>query len=366
MSNRGVVSTASYEARKYGIHSAMPIFHAKRKCPQGIFIPVRMERYREVSRNIMHILDGFSPLVEQVSIDEAYMDITGTEKLLGQPETIGLKIKQEIRQIEQLTCSVGIAPNRFLAKIASDMHKPDGLTIISQDEALDFIQDINLKKVPGIGKKTTGILLQMGAIKLGDIHLIARHPRYQKLGKIGERILELANGVDETPVVTHGKAKSISSENTFPEDTNNQSVIKKYLLNQAEIVGSRLREQRLKGSTVTLKLKTCDFKQMTRSVTMAKPLNSSQAIYKEGLILLENIGCLSKFRLIGLAVSNLVNSDFKTSVRQMDLFQGSIEIDSNSHWEDAEGAMDAIKKRFGADAIKRGALIEKDPQIKKE
>lgn len=366
LSNRGVVSAASYAAREYGVHSAMPIFQAKKKCPEGVFVPVRMNRYKEVSQKVMEILSGFSPVVEQVSIDEAYMDITGTGKLLGPPEKVGAAIKREIKDREKLTCSVGIASNRFLAKVASDMDKPDGLTVISSDETYAFIQNLRLEKVPGIGKATIGIFHKMGAYKLGDIHGLTGHPAYNKLGKFGKRILELAKGVDETQIVTHTKAKSISSENTLEKDTGDHSVLEKHLLIQTEIVGGRLRKSKLKGTTVTLKLKTDDFRQITRSITVNKPSNSSQTIYKEALMLLRNIDPQLKFRLIGVSVSNLISSGSEILSGQMNLFHESAYADNDHHWEDAEEAMDTIKEKFGMGAIRRGVIIEKDPQNEEE
>lgn len=364
ISNRGVVSAASYEARRFGIHSAMPIFQAKKRCPHGVFTPVRMGRYKEISQRIMEILAGFSPVVEQVSIDEAYMDITGTEKLLGSPEEVGDSIKKEIREQEGLTCSVGIASNRFLAKVASDMEKPDGLTIIRPDETYDFVQGLGLEKVPGIGKATIKLLHRMGAYRLGDIHRIKDNPEYGRLGKLGARILGLAKGIDDTPVVSHAGAKSISSENTLQADTGDISILKKHLLSQAETVGRRLRKHKLKGATVTLKLKTSNFRQMTRSVTISKASNSSQDIYKEALTLLKKIDPLLKFRLIGVGVSNLISSDSEIFKGQMDLFKGPEKDSNDGLWGNAEEAMDRIKEKFGNDAIRRGLLMERDPQDK--
>ncbi len=168
-SNRGVVSAASYEARKFGVRSAMPIFQAKRKCPQGIFVPVRMARYKEMSNQVMAILERYSPIVEQVSIDEAYLDITGLERLQGSPERIALRIKEEIRRTTSLTCSIGIAPNKFLAKVASEANKPDGLAIIPTQEAAEVAQRLPIGKVPGVGKKTVDRLSKLEVINLGDL-----------------------------------------------------------------------------------------------------------------------------------------------------------------------------------------------------
>ena len=180
-SNRGVVSAASYEARKFGIHSAMPIFQAKQKCPDGVYLPVRMNRYQEVSRQVMEILKGFSPLIEQVSIDEAYMDISGVDKLLGLQRDIGLEVKGRIRETTSLACSIGIAPNKFLAKVASDMDKPDGLTIVPPEKVLQFIEKLSIEKVPGVGKKTVRTLNKMGVFTLGHIQQLSGHELLKKI-----------------------------------------------------------------------------------------------------------------------------------------------------------------------------------------
>ena len=358
-SNRGVVSAASYEARKFGIHSAMPIFQAKQKCPEGIYMPVRMARYREVSNEIMNILEGFSPLVEQVSIDEAYIDVSGVDKLLGSPKGIGLKIKRGIKEATTLTCSIGIAPNKFLAKIASDIEKPDGLTIIHPKDVPQFIENLPIKKIPGVGEKTLRTLHKMGVRMLGDVQLIEESLLLAKTGKYGKRLLALSRGIDDSPVVPFTESKSISSEETLPANTDDKEVLKKYLLMQSEFVGKRARAKGLRGTTVTLKLKRADFTQMTRSVTFEEPTNSSNSIYEQGLELFERIKTPTKFRLIGVGLSNLVPAE--ESPMQLNLFQRN-DLKEKS-WEEAERAMDTIKEKFGKDAIRRGDLL-KDPQIK--
>lgn len=352
-SKRGVVSTASYEARKHGVHSAMPIFQAKKKCPDGIFVPVRMGRYRELSTHVMGILQSFSPIIEQVSIDEAYMDLSGTERLLGPPKDIGLAVKQRIREETSLTCSIGLAPNKFLAKIASDMEKPGGLTIILPEEVPCFIKELPLEKIPGVGKKAILDLHRMGAFRLGDIKHLANQALLKADNKFSQRIMALAQGIDESPVTPCSKAKSISSENTLNEDTNKKPVLKKHLLFQSEIVGKRLREKQMKALTVTLKLKRSDFKQMTRNITVNEPIHTSQSIYELGCGLLDRINLSARFRLIGIGVANLVAVG--TAHGQMALFNDK--DNKGESWEDAEKAMDTIKDRFGKGAIKRGGLL---------
>ncbi|MFC1535438.1 DNA polymerase IV [Thermodesulfobacteriota bacterium] len=351
---RGVVSAASYEARRYGVHSAMPIFQARKKCPEGFFVPVRMERYKELSRHIMKILESFSPLIEQVSIDEAYMDLSGTGRLFGPPKDIGDKIKQRIKEETTLTGSIGIAPNKFLAKIASDMNKPDGFTIISPEEVPLFIKNLPIEKVPGVGKKTFQTLHKMGVFKLGDVKRLSDQLPLERTGKFSQRILELSMGIDESPVVPYTEAKSLSSEDTLFVDTNDIIVLKKQLLRQSEIIGRRLRAGGVKGKTITLKLKQADFKQITRSLTIDEPTHSSQSIYHYGLKLLKEIDHSMKFRLIGIGVSNFTEQDI--SHKQLNLFEKS-ECKEDSAWNGAEKAMDAIVKRFGKEVIKRGGLL---------
>ena len=353
VSNRGVVSTANYEARKFGVRSAMPIFQARQKCPHGVFLPVRMTRYKEISQKIMMVLEGFTPLIEQVSIDEAYMDISGTEKILGSAEELGLKIKDRIKSIIFLSCSIGIAPNKFLAKIASDLNKPDGLTIISPEYAPSLIKNLPVEKVPGVGKKNMETLHGIGLMKLGDIKRVSRRLLIKKTGSFGKRLMELSMGIDESPVTPFTESKSISSEDTLSVDTNDRDILKKHLLIQSENVGRRLREKGLKGTTVTLKLKRADFKQVTRSATLDKAIQSSNLIYKQGLRLLEEFNTSIKFRLIGIGISNLFHE--KKLQKQLNLFDKLQSADKS--WEDIERAMDTIKKRFGRDAINRGGLF---------
>ena len=358
-SSRGVVSAASYEARKFGVRSAMPIFKAKQRCPDGVFLPVRMSRYQEVSRQVMEILKRFSPLVQQVSIDEAYMDISGVDKLLGQPKDIGLEIKSGIRETTSLTCSIGIAPNKFLAKVASDLDKPDGLTIIPPEKVPQFIEKLPVEKVPGVGKKTVQTLHRMRVLTLGDVQKLSERELLKKTGKFGERLFRLSRGIDDAPVVPHMASKSISSEKTLSVNTNDKEILKKQLLMRSEMVGKRAREKGLRGTTVTLKLKRADFAQVTRSVTIEEATNSTNTIYEQGLKLLGQVKTSTKFRLIGIGLSNLV--PVEDIPRQLSLFGKTKPSDKS--WKNVERAMDTIKERFGRDAIKRGGLL-KDPQTK--
>ena len=355
-SRRGVVSAASYEARKFGVHSAMPIYQAIKRCPCAFFLPVRMARYTEMSRKIMTLLHNFSPLIEQVSIDEAFMDLTGTERLFGKPEYMGEYIKKRIRNETSLRCSIGIAPNKFLAKIASDMDKPDGFEIIRPWEVQNFIETLPLGKVPGIGKKALETFHDMRLFYLGDIKKIRSDLLVQRFGKFGKWIIELSKGIDNLPVIPYVEAKSISSENTLPNDTNDVSVLKKFLIAQAETVGRKLRKRKFKGSTINLKLKYADFKQVSRSTTLNEPTSSTQIIYEAGIDLLHTLDISPGCRLIGIGVSNLASGEKETD--QLVLFGDGKEVENS--WEKADKAIDIIKERFGNDAIKRGVILKKD------
>jgi DNA polymerase-4 len=353
-SNRGVVSAASYEARKFGVRSAMPIFQAKKRCPQGIFVPVRMHRYKEVSHQVMEILEKYSPIVEQVSIDEAYLELSGLERLHGASERIARRLKEEIKRVTSLSCSVGIAPNKFLAKVASEMNKPDGLTIIRTQEASEVAKRLPVGKVPGVGKKTVDRLEKLRVTNLGDLLRVSEAELFRAVGKFAYTLLEFAKGVDDSPVVCHTDAKSISSEETFEENTNDYDVLRKELLVQAEEVGRRLRKHGLKGGTVTLKLRRADFVRITRSISFSEPTDSTNVLYGWALKLLDAVDLSEKFRLIGIAVSGFERDQNAPS--QLTLFARETRRDGS--WREVEKAMDSITEKFGHEAIKRGSLIE--------
>jgi DNA polymerase-4 len=357
--NRGVVSAANYAARKHGVHSAMPIFQAKQKCPDGIFLRPRFERYKQISRKIMSTLKNFTPLVEPVSIDEAYMDISGCNKLHGSPEEIGIRIKETIRQTVGLTCSIGIAPNKFLAKIASDMEKPDGLTVILPEKALEFIDKLPIQKVPGVGKKTSNQLTLLGITRLGNVKKFPEKLILDRLGKYGQRLLELAAGIDETAVIPFSRHKSVSSEHTLSQDTRNRELLNKYLLRHCEDVAKQLRKLRLRAKTVTLKLKHTDFKQVTRNTTLAVPIQSSEKICHEASRLLARYPLKKQVRLIGVAVSGLVSGDLPI---QLSLFEETKKKDD--HWQKVDRTLDSIAQKFGNNAVRRASLSKKTPRGK--
>lgn len=350
-SNRGVVSAASYEARQFGVRSAMPIYQAKQKCPHGIFVPPRMDRYQEVSKKIMAVLREFSPLVEPVSIDEAYVDITGCQRLFGEPQAIALEIKSKIRETVNLSCSVGVAPNKFLAKIASELQKPDGLKLIMPDQVPQFIDSLPIKKVPGVGQKMAQRLELLGIRTLGDVRKLPEKSLLKHLGKFGQRLRALSSGADDSPVTPHASHKSASSERTLAADTSDIKLLKRYLLSQSEEVAKQLRKSGVRAKTITLKIKDAGFKTVTRRTTIAIPTQSSKTIYKHAAQLIDDFKMTKKIRLIGVGTSGF--STVTASV-QMGLFDH--EEEPRDNWKKVDEAIDSISQKFGKNVIRRAAL----------
>jgi DNA polymerase-4 len=348
-SQRGVVSAASYEARKYGVRSAMPIFQAKRLCPNGIFLPVRMERYKEVSRGIMEILEAVSPLVERVSIDEAYVDITGVDTLPRHSGDLAFSLKRKIYERTSLTCSIGIAPNKFLAKIASDINKPNGVTIIEAHQVKDFLGALPVARIPGVGAKTSQSLRNLGITKTSDILKLPLAFWTKRFGKFGVGLYEKAQGIDASPVSPISEPKSISAEDTFPKDTDDIEEIKRWMLIQAESVGRDLRRHGYRGKTITVKIKSSSFKLLTKSHTLSEPTDCTQIIFATAVRLLLGMDLKEKARLVGLGVSNLSKGMF-----QIRLFSDA----SREMQERVDKVMDEIQRKYGDKALTRGRLPE--------
>ena len=349
---RGVVAAASYEARVYGVHSAMPSSQARRLCPQGTFLPVRMHRYREVSGQIFRILREFTPLVEPLSLDESFLDVGGSEKLFGPALGIAREVKRRIRETTGLTASAGIAPNKFLAKIASDYRKPDGLVEIKPEEVQDFLRELPISKLWGVGKATEEVLKGMGILKVGQLALFPAEKIERTLGKFGWELMALARGEDDRPVSPDSDAKSVSQEETFTPDLETPDQMKRVLLDQAEQVGWELRKQKLKGATITVKVRYPDFTLVTRSLTLPSPTDQGIEIYQTALKLLDRTEALQKrARLLGVGISNLLHQD---DPEQYLLFDSRREKTERS-----VQAMDRIWEKFGPQAIKRASLLER-------
>ena len=353
-SNRGVVSAASYEARQFGVRSAMPIYQARQKCPHGIFVPPRMDRYQAVSKKIMAVLRDFSPLVEPVSIDEAYVDIAGCQHLFGEPQEIAREIKRKIRETVNLSCSVGVAPNKFLAKIASDMQKPDGLVLIPPEKVPAFVESLPIKKVPGVGNKMLPKLELLGIHTLGDVQRLPQQTLLRHLGKFGLRLRTLSYGTDDAPVTPHTPPKSISSEHTLAADTLDTELLKRFLLRQSEEVAKQLRHAGVYAKTISIKIKDADFKQFTRRTTIATPTQSSKTIYEQAAGLLNGIRVTKKIRLIGVGASGF--SPVSAAV-QMGLFETGLE--TSNDWKKIDKTLDSISKKFGKNVVGRASLKDR-------
>lgn len=357
---RGVVSTASYEARKFGVHSAMPISEARRLCPHAEFIVPRMKRYAEMARVVRGVLRNFSPVVEAASIDEAYLDATGLERLFGPVENMGMRLKNAVRETTGgLTCSVGIAPVKFLAKISSEMRKPDGLFMLRPEEVPGFMAALDVGRIPGVGKKFVAALAAVGVRKAGDVSRYPREFWERRYGKQGVALYERAHGLDPREVVPFTPPKSESAETTFETDTRDREFLKAWLMRHAERVGRSLRGQGLAGRTVTLKIKYADFKLITRQATLPARTNKTDTIYEAACELLAALSLEGKVRLIGVGVSGFDD----TRPHQLSLVNAGSGPDP-AEVEDRrgrlDGVLDALRERYGAEAVIRGRLFQRD------
>lgn len=350
-SDRSVVSAASYEARKWGVRSAMSVVKARKLCPHILLVPGRMGRYKEISHQVMAVLREFSPTVEQASVDEAYLDGTGLERLFGPIDEVGRRIKARVRETTGLTCSVGAAPVRFLAKIASDMDKPDGMYIIRPDEVAGFLRDLPVGRIPGVGAKLAETLRRMGVRTCGDVLARPREHWERRIGKYGGALHDRANGIDPGGVTPTGEAKSCSAENTFAEDTTDRAVLTRWLLAQAERVGADLRAHGHKGRTVTLKVKYADFTQITRSRTLEARTDATAVIFETARQLLDQLELPRAVRLIGVGVSG-----FEPRARQLSLLDDPAERMEATSGLDL--AVDAVRRRFGTRAVTRVDLLD--------
>ena len=350
-SGRGVVSTCNYEARKFGIHSALPISQAYQRCPTAIYVPPRLRRYVDCSRKLFSILTEFSPKVEPISIDEAFIDITGCTRLLGSPGEIAKKIKQSIRDRLGLTASIGIAPNKFIAKIASDLEKPDGLVIVEPEKMLDFLHPLPISKMWGVGKKTEAKLKALGIHTIGDLARLPQDAVVKKYGKAGLHFWLLANGMDDREVERDHAVKSVSLENTYLEDVADEKTIEETIFSIADNVSRILRQKKLKGKTVTLKIRLEDFSTFTRAQSYGSYFDSSQIISETSLKLFHNFDRQhKKVRLLGIAVSNLDNQN----QQQLGLFDRK-----DPSGQKIDKVIDLVQNKFGPDLIKKATILGK-------
>ncbi|NNF52594.1 MAG: DNA polymerase IV [Gammaproteobacteria bacterium] len=345
---RGVVAAASYEVREFGVRSAMPSTEAKRRCPDAVFIKPRMSHYQAVSSQIFRIFRGYTPLVEGLSLDEAFLDVTDSQKAQGDAESIGRTIKQDIMEATALTASVGIAPNKLVAKIASDLDKPDGFVVVSDEQIQAVLDPLPVRRLSGIGQRADQRLEKLGIRTLGQLRQASASQLRGAFGRYAESMRRRASGIDDRKVVADSADKSISHEETFDQDTADHSELTARLSRMADAVSSRLRKRNLVAATVVIKLRAADFSTFTRQQPMRPPGDHSAVIYRLAKELLErwlaqNPG--KRLRLLGAGVTDL------GAAEQLDLFETPGE---ESNMDDT---VDAIRDKFGSGALKRGRSL---------
>ncbi|MBX2867126.1 MAG: DNA polymerase IV [Acidiferrobacterales bacterium] len=364
-SGRGVISAANYAARAYGVRSAMPTARALRLCPDLIVMPTRGGLYQRVSRQIRDIFQRYTPLIEPLSLDEAFLDVRGSEKLYGSSEEIGWRIKNEIREELNLIASVGVAPNKFLAKLASDQDKPDGFTIVKQDEIQEFLDPLPVERIWGIGKAAQSRLNQVGIKTVKELRSQTEERLQSTFGKSGAKLWALCHGIDNRPVVTDSESKSISHETTFDVDLKELATLESVALSLIEGVGYRLRESKLKARTINIKVRYHDFSTVTRSKTIDSPTDSTQEIWRVAKSLITELLGKSQFavRLIGAGVSNFGQA--VETREQSDLFDQipnekaeQSQTDNRQHRLDT--LADQISRKYGRNTIRRGKTLSSD------
>lgn len=346
---RGVVASASYEARRFGLHAGMPLTTAYRLCPQAIFIEGSFPKYRDASQRFMAILADFSPYLEPVSLDEAYLDVTGFESIYGSIYQMALAIKQRIKNELGLCASVGIASCKVVAKIAAELSKPDGLIEVAAGNERSFLAPLPIAKLPGIGGKTERILNGLGIHTIGELSIMPLSALKSHFGASGELLHRFANGIDDRRVEPPCAAKSISRETTFGKDTQDPTLLKATLRYLSERVGAELRQRDKQARCITLKLRYADFTTITRSHTLRQASNTDQTIFDTGLQLLKKALAQEKqpVRLIGIGVSNLI-----APRKQLDM------LDSSAHrQEKLNRVIDRIRKKYGFTAIQTGQTL---------
>lgn len=347
--SRGVVAAASYEARRYGIHSAMPAGMAKRLCPDAVFLPPRHDYYAEISEQLHNILQRYTPVIERLALDEAFLDVTGSEKLLGSGVRIGGAIKEAVREELGLVASVGVAPNKFLAKLASDDDKPDGFVVIRPEDVQRFLAPLPIRRLWGVGKVTGQVFERLGIRTVGQLRHYSRQLLQQHLGGAAEQLWALAHGQDQRPVVPDQEAKSVSHETTFASDVHDGTALRAWLKELSEQVARRLRRQGLRGRTVSIKIRYADFTTVTRSQSLPVATDVTADIWRvaQEMFTARLPRQQHPVRLIGVGVSG-----FSTIGEpcQESLFADS-ERERQSRLDEV---VDAIKDRFGKEAVRRG------------
>jgi DNA polymerase IV len=346
---RGVVSAASYEARRFGVHSAMSLREAVRRCPDGVFLPVDGRRYQRASRDVMTVLRRFTPQVEPISIDEAFLDVTGSQALFGDGPAIARRIKDDVHQEVGLTASVGVATTKLVAKIASDLRKPDGLVVVAPGEEAAFLAPLEISRLWGVGEKTTGVLGEYGVRTIGDLAALPPDVVIRRFGKHGASLVARARGIDDDPVHEGDPAKSVGHEHTFDVDTSDPEVIERTLLAMADGVSGRLRSAGVRASTITVKIRDASFRTITRQRTLPEPTDLTEPIFRTAVDLARPEVRGIRVRLLGVSASHLGERE------QLGLF-----ATEDPKRRAAMEAADTLRRRYGADAVTRGRLVGAD------
>jgi DNA polymerase-4 len=354
--DRAVVLSATYEARALGVHSAMPMSRARRLCPSATVLQPEHARYAEVSAAVMEVFRSVTPLVEPLSLDEAFLDVAGAVRRAGTPVEIGETIRARISDEQGITCSVGVAPNKFLAKLASTRAKPDGLIVVPADDVVGFLHPLPVGALWGVGERTEEVLTRLGLRTVGDLARTPQSTLERALGPAaGAHLAALAWGRDDRVVVPHEPDKSIGAEETFSSDIDDPALIRRELLRLAERVAGRLRSAGYAGRTISLKVRFADFTTISRARTLRDTTDVAQEIYTTARDLFDALGLQrARLRLVGIRVEGLVDAD--TRARQLLL-------DAPEHGRrDAELAVDQAARRFGAGAIRPGSLVDPTPR----
>jgi DNA polymerase-4 len=354
LSARSVVLSATYEARAFGVRSAMPVSRARRLCPQAVFIPPRHGLYAEVSREVMAIFRAITPEVEPLSLDEAFLDVSGALRRLGPPARIAELIRAQVREQQGITCSVGVAPCKFAAKIASARCKPDGLLVVPAAGLLDFLHPLPASVLWGVGEHAEEILARLGLRTVGDIAHVPLATLQRELGAAGEHLWSLAWGRDERRVVPRREEKSVGAEETFAADIDDPEVIRRELLRLSGRTAQALRAAGCVARTISVKLRLASFKTITRSRTLAEPTDVAREIYATACALYEGSGLDSRarLRLVGVRAAGLRPAAAASRQLAFD--------DRPTGWREAERAVDKIARRFGSDAVRPAALVPTD------
>ncbi len=351
---RGVVAAASYEARAYGVHSAMPGVQARRLCPELVFVPPNFARYKEESDHVFAILHDFTPLVEPISLDEAFLDVAGAERLFGTPEDIAHAIRHRVRTDRSLVCSVGVAPNKFLAKLASNKAKPDGVFVVRAGAVRQFLDPLPVEDLWGVGEQTATALHRLGARTVAELLGLPIGALERSVGvNAAAHLRALGQGIDDRSVVPHEPSKQVGAEETYERDLDDPADIHRELLRLSERVGRRLRADNVAGWTVTIKVRFSTFKTIARSRTLDEPTNVAERIADTARDLYDAQRLVRpRIRLLGVTVTGLASGEGAEQLRLGD---------RPDRWRAADGAMDRLRGRFGVGAVERAALADRTP-----